>query len=118
MHEVELQTALIVGASRTIGLGLCRELVDRGWEVVGTVRGAGRTALHDLADTSGGRLSVEVLEMTDVDQLAQLRSRLADRQLDLVFVNGAMAPEDDVVPQVPTATFVEVMVTNALSPMG
>ena len=31
-------TALIVGASRGIGLGLARELRDRGWQVTGTVR--------------------------------------------------------------------------------
>jgi NAD(P)-dependent dehydrogenase (short-subunit alcohol dehydrogenase family) len=117
VDQTDQKTALIVGASRTIGLGLCRELVGRGWRVVGTVRGTARTALHEAADASEGALEVEVLDMTDDDQLTALRGRLAGRRLDLVFVNGAIANDDDVLPRVSVETFTEVMVTNALSPM-
>jgi NAD(P)-dependent dehydrogenase (short-subunit alcohol dehydrogenase family) len=42
------KTALIVGASRTLGLGLAAEYAHRGWGVIGTVRGDRRTGLHDL----------------------------------------------------------------------
>lgn len=117
MDHAPRRTALIVGASRTIGLGLSREFIAHGWQVIGTVRGPGRTALHDLADVSDGDLTVEVLDMTDEGQLVELKDRLAHRRLDLVFVNGAIANDDDVVDWVTTATFIEVMVTNALSPM-
>jgi len=117
VDQIEKKTALIVGASRTIGLGLCGEFARRGWHVIGTVRGSGRTALHEAADVSDGAFEVEVLDMTDQDQLAALRERLAGRRLDLVFVNGAIANDDDVLPQVSVETFTEVMVTNALSPM-
>ena len=55
--------------------------------------------------------------MTDQDQLAALRERLVGRRLNLVFVNGATANDDDVLPQVLVETFTEVMVTDALSPM-
>jgi NAD(P)-dependent dehydrogenase (short-subunit alcohol dehydrogenase family) len=117
MDQTDRKTALIVGASRTIGLGLCRELLNRGWQVIGTVRGSDRTALHEAADTSDGALEVKVLDMTDQDELAALRGGLAGRRLDLVFVNGAIANDDDVLPRVSVETFTEVMVTNALSPM-
>ena len=60
---------------------------------------------------------MEVLDLTDQDQLAALRKRLDGRRLDLVFVNGAIANDDDVLPQVSVETFTEVMVTNAPSPM-
>ncbi len=33
-----VSTALIVGASRGLGLGLAREYASRGWDVIGTVR--------------------------------------------------------------------------------
>lgn len=36
------KTALIVGASRTLGLGLATEYAHTGWEVIGTVRGSRR----------------------------------------------------------------------------
>ncbi|MEU7150985.1 SDR family NAD(P)-dependent oxidoreductase [Streptomyces sp. NPDC045456] len=111
------KTALVVGASRTLGLGLAAELLRRGWDVIGTVRGSRRTGLHELAETSEGRLTVESLEMTDPDQITALRDRLAGRPLDLLFVNAAITRGDLPIGEVPTDMFTEVMVTNALSPM-
>ncbi|MEU4202232.1 SDR family NAD(P)-dependent oxidoreductase [Streptomyces sp. NPDC045470] len=111
------KTALVVGASRTLGLGLAAEFLRRGWDVIGTVRGSRRTGLHELAETSEGRLTVESLEMTDPDQITALRDRLAGRPLDLLFVNAAITRGDLPIGEVPTDMFTEVMVTNALSPM-
>ncbi|WP_310723603.1 SDR family oxidoreductase [Streptomyces sp. N2A] len=111
------KTALIVGASRALGLGLATEYARRGWNVIGTVRGDRRTGLHDLAEASEGRVTVESLDMTEPEQIAALRERLADRTLDLLFVSAAIARDNIPVGEVPTETFVEVMVTNALSPM-
>ncbi|MFF2809765.1 SDR family oxidoreductase [Streptomyces sp. NPDC058000] len=110
-------TVLIVGASRALGLGLATEYAHRGWDVIGTVRGDRRTGLHDLADASGGRVTVESLDMTKPEEIAALRERLADRTLDLLFVNAGIARGDIPVGEVPTEMFVEVMVTNALGPM-
>lgn len=111
------RTALVVGASKTLGLALAAEYLRRGWDVVGTVRGDRRTGLHELADSSDGRLVVEQLDMTDQDQIAVLRDRLAGRRLDLLFVNAGITNGDVPVGEVTTEAFVEVMVTNALSPM-
>ncbi|MEV7379869.1 SDR family oxidoreductase [Streptomyces lydicus] len=110
-------TALIVGASRALGLGLATEYAHRGWDVVGTVRGDRRTALHDLAEASGGRVTVESLDMTKPEEIDALRERLAERTFDLLFVNAAVTRGNIPVGEVPTEMFVEVMVTNALSPM-
>lgn len=117
MTDAGQPTALVVGASRALGLALAAELLTRGWHVIATVRGTDRTGLHDLADQSGGRLEIEHVDMTVQDQLAALRQRLAGRSLDLLFVNGAITRGDVPAAQVPTETFTEVMVTNALSPM-
>ncbi|MFH8746523.1 SDR family NAD(P)-dependent oxidoreductase [Streptomyces rimosus] len=111
------KTALIVGASRTLGLGLAAEYLRRGWDVIGTVRGSGRTGLHDLADTAEGRLTVESLEMTAPEQISALRDRLAQRSLDLLFVNAAITRGDIPIGEVPADMFTEVMLTNALAPM-
>ena len=117
MMDHERRTALIVGASRALGLAVAAEFLKRDWDVIGTIRATKRTALHDLADTAEGRLTVETLDMTDPHQIAALHDRLAGRVLDLLFVNGAITRGDVSVNEVPTETFVEVMVTNALSPM-
>jgi NAD(P)-dependent dehydrogenase (short-subunit alcohol dehydrogenase family) len=111
------RTALIIGASRGLGLALAAEYVRRGWDVIATVRGTGRTALHDLADSSDGRLTVESLEMTAPEQVSALRERLSDRTLDLLLVNAGITRGDLPVEDVSTEDFTDVMVTNALSPM-
>ncbi|WP_405944374.1 SDR family NAD(P)-dependent oxidoreductase [Streptomyces sp. NBC_01020] len=111
------KTALIVGASRALGLALAAEYTRRGWDVIGTVRGESRTGLHELAEKSGGSVTVESLDMTRPEQITALRGRLAGRTLDLLFVNAGITRGNIPVGDVPEEMFVEVMVTNALSPM-
>jgi len=114
---METQTALIVGASRTLGLGIASSYLDHGWNVIGTVRGNRHTPLHDLAERAGGNLEIEVMDITAPDEVEAVRQRLEHRPLDTVFVNAAIADEDLPLADVPTDVFVDVMVTNALSPM-
>ncbi len=111
------KTALIIGASRGLGLALVAEYLKRGWNVVATVRGSARTALHDLADHAAGRLEIETLDVVETGQIAALRNRLQGRFFDLLFVNAGVANADRSIGDVSTEEFVRVMVTNALSPM-
>jgi NAD(P)-dependent dehydrogenase (short-subunit alcohol dehydrogenase family) len=112
------KTALIIGASRGLGYALAAEFVARGWQVTATVRGAGRTGLHDLADSSGGRIAVETVDITIPDEIAALHDRLGQTTFDLLFVNaGVTNGPEETVGDVSTDTFVRLMVTNALSPM-
>ena len=57
--SADRQTALVIGASRALGLAMVAELADRGWAVIGTVRGEGRTACTSWrrAPTGGSRSS-------------------------------------------------------------
>ena len=112
-------TALIVGASRGLGHAIAAEFADRGWNVIGTVRdAASRTLLHELADRSPGRVSVEQLDMNEPAHLTRLRERLAGTRLEVLFVNaGTTKHERTPIGEVPAADFAEVMLTNALGPM-
>lgn len=111
-------SALIIGASRGLGLGLAREYLARGWSVVATVRGDARTGLHALAEQVAGRLAIERLEITDPGRIGALRERLSARAFDLLFVNaGVSNGRAETVREVSTEDFVRVMVTNALSPL-
>ncbi len=111
-------SALVIGASRGLGLGLAREYLKRGWNVVATVRGTRPTGLHELAGTADGRLEIEQLDINDQGQTAALRERLSARRFDVVFVNaGVIDDRAQSIGEVSTDEFVRVMVTNALSPM-
>ncbi|MCX7521470.1 SDR family NAD(P)-dependent oxidoreductase [Microbacterium sp. STN6] len=118
----ETNTALIVGASRGLGLAIVEELAKRGWRVIGTVRDlAAATPLHEAAARSGGRITVEELDITKPEQLPPLHERLAGgvgSELAILFVNaGTTNNEETPIGSVPTSDFIDVMVTNALSPM-
>ncbi len=98
---------------------MAAEFLKHGWNVVGTVRaGAARTMLHELADQFSGRVEVEILDINDPAQIASLHDRLSGRVFDMLFVNaGTTNNQETPIGQVPTNDFVDIMITNALSPM-
>jgi NAD(P)-dependent dehydrogenase (short-subunit alcohol dehydrogenase family) len=110
---------LLIGASRGLGLALARQWQRDGRHVVATVRGTARTGLHDLADAHSEDVEIETVDVTEPEQIAALRERLAGRTFDLLFVNAGIAGPGEGVSAADTATdeFVRVMVTNALSPL-
>jgi NAD(P)-dependent dehydrogenase (short-subunit alcohol dehydrogenase family) len=114
----EHATVLLIGASRGLGLAIAGEYLERGARVVATVRGSGRTALHDLQATAGDRLEIEHVDIDVPDQVRALRDRLGSRTFDLLFVNAGVTNGPDETPaDVTTEEFTRLMVTNALSPM-
>lgn len=111
-------TALIVGASRGLGLALVDEYLKRGWHVIATVRGHRHTSLHDRTASANGRLEIASVDIDVVDEVVALRRQLEARRLDLLFVNAGIAIDPDApIGAVKTEDFVRVMITNALSPM-
>jgi NAD(P)-dependent dehydrogenase (short-subunit alcohol dehydrogenase family) len=112
------QAALIVGASRGLGLGLAKEYLNRGWRVVATVRGSGRSPLHDLMARADGRLEIATVDINVPDQIDALGQHLHERTFDLLFVNAGVSNDpNETAVDVSTEEFARVMVTNALSPM-
>jgi NAD(P)-dependent dehydrogenase (short-subunit alcohol dehydrogenase family) len=112
------QTALILGASRGLGLALVEEYLKRGWRVIATERGGEKSGLHDLLEKASGKLEIEQVDITRQDQIEALKARLLGKSFDLLFVNAGVSNKaEETVSQVSTEEFMRVMVTNALSPM-
>jgi len=113
------ETALIVGASRGIGLGLVGEFERRGWDVTATARTPAKgDALDELAAASGGRVHVETADTADVRSVEALRERLAGQTFDLILVNAGMGgPRDKNPRNVSDAEFTQLFVTNSLAPV-
>ncbi|MBV9734349.1 MAG: SDR family oxidoreductase [Acidisphaera sp.] len=110
-------SALIIGASRGLGLGLVHEHLRRGWRVLATVR-TPSDALDALRREFQDRLRVETLDMNDVGQVDSLAERLAAEKFDLLFVNaGISAARDLPISEVAQADIDRVLTTNAISPV-
>jgi len=112
-------TILLIAASRGLGLAMAEEFLQKGWNVLGTVRGgATRTRLHDLADEYQGRLEIETLDICEQAQVTALRQRLSGRVFQMLFVNaGITNNERETIGNVTTEEFIRVMITNSLCPM-
>lgn len=112
------KSALIVGASRGLGLTIVRELLDRGWKVTGTVRDPKKIQLHALVEQYQEHLEIEHVDITETNQIADLKNRLIGRSFDLLFVNAGITNDQyETIGEVSTEEFVRVMVTNSLSTM-
>lgn len=117
--NTEARTALIIGASRGLGLGLATELASRGWHVIGTARRpVGAQKLQALVSARSGQVEIEAIDVdleADIDALVQ---RLARRRLHLVFLNaGISGPQGRTVQQATREEVAEIMWTNALAPI-
>lgn len=108
------KTALIIGASRGLGLGLVQRLYEDGWKVIATVRDVQKAdALRALPG-----VRIETLEMNDTAQLDALRERLQDEVLDLLFINaGVMGPLPQDPETVRTEALGNLFMTNAVAPI-
>lgn len=109
-----MPSALIVGASRGLGLEFLRQYRAERWEVWGTVRApADADTLRDL-----GARPIE-LDVRDVDAGSRLAAALGDEVLDLAVVNaGVHGPRGVGILQPPSAPdFDLVLHTNVLGPM-
>jgi NAD(P)-dependent dehydrogenase (short-subunit alcohol dehydrogenase family) len=110
--------ALIIGASRGLGLALAAEYLKRGWRVVATQRSDAKSGLGALAETSHGRLEIEQVDIVKPEEVEALRARLSGRSFDLLFVNAGISNDRyETIGEVTTDEFVRIMVTNTLSPM-
>ena len=109
---------LVIGASRGLGFALAEEYLKRGWRVVATERDRTTSKLSSLLTASDGRLDIETLDIVHPDQVAALRTRLASKKFDLLFVNAGVTNDfHETIAEVSNDEFIRVMITNALSPM-
>lgn len=94
----EPKTALIVGASRGLGLGLVETFAARGWSVIATVRNpAGAHDFPALAGAGGASIQVRPADVADDGSIAALEAGLDGTVLDLLFLNaGVYGPRGEV----------------------
>ncbi|WP_337154739.1 SDR family oxidoreductase [Pseudomonas protegens] len=109
------KTALIIGASRGLGLGLVQRLLEDGWQVTATVRNPHKAeALQAL-----GKVQIEQLDMDDQQAVIALSQKLKDQVFDLLFVNaGVKGPDNQLPGQATLAEVGQLFFTNAVAPIN
>jgi len=109
------KTALIVGASRGLGLGLATELLERGWRVTATVRSAPKTsALLDYH----GRVTLDTVDINNPAMVDAFVTRVKDEVFDVVFINaGIGGPMGKTAADVTVDEMTHLFMTNAISPV-
>jgi NAD(P)-dependent dehydrogenase (short-subunit alcohol dehydrogenase family) len=111
--------ALIVGASRGLGLELVFQLLQGNWQVDATVRDTkGQSSLAGLPNASQSNLAVHFVDIANVDEVRTLAKTLAGVQFDLVFVNaGIFGPSDQSALAIGASDIGNLMQVNAIGPM-
>jgi NAD(P)-dependent dehydrogenase (short-subunit alcohol dehydrogenase family) len=109
-----IQSILIVGASRGLGLGLVAEHLKRGFDVIATVRKAeDEPALKALPGAE--RLTIHHADVTSDADIARLAADLP-KPLDIVFINaGVSGPKS--VTEATADELNAVMQTNVFGPI-
>ncbi|MBC7684526.1 MAG: SDR family oxidoreductase [Bdellovibrionales bacterium] len=106
-----MPTALIIGASRGIGLELVRQYKADGWRVIATARSE-----HDCKKLAAMEAHAYQLDVTSVDSIAALGWNLDGETLDAAWLNaGVFGPRHDAYPT--QDEFDLVMHTNVLAAM-
>jgi NAD(P)-dependent dehydrogenase (short-subunit alcohol dehydrogenase family) len=114
---VAKKTVAIIGASRGLGLALAEEYCARDWHVIATSRGKS-SGLDTLRERYPAALETEKVDIVDLASVRALRERLAGRKLDTLFINAGICKANDLTPiAVSDQDFLDMMLTNALSPM-
>lgn len=116
-----MKTALIIGASRGIGLGLAETFLRRGWSVGATLRVASRSSgVEALRGQFGDRLWTATLDTRSRDDIDALRRQLSERGIrpDVLVVNAGVGGDVSAMnAPLEEAQFIEVMLTNAFAPL-
>jgi NAD(P)-dependent dehydrogenase (short-subunit alcohol dehydrogenase family) len=115
----EHRLALVVGATRGIGLGVTKEFLRHGWDVIATARNPAKAAaLHELEAAHPGRVSIAQLDMNDPASLDGLAGKIGGRTLDAVLVNAGVSGPDHRSANEATAEEIgALMFTNAIAPI-
>ena len=113
-----MKHALIIGASRGIGLGLAGEHLARGWQVTTTVRSP-TPEVNALRDSVGEAMEIIApVDINDGEQVTGLANYLQSQWFNLLFINaGILIGRNETVNDIADDDINNIFMTNAISPV-
>jgi NAD(P)-dependent dehydrogenase (short-subunit alcohol dehydrogenase family) len=115
-----MQTALITGANRGIGLEFCRQYAADGWRVLACSRYPEKSdVLNKLAAQYPELIKIHALDVADHVQIERLAQVLGDESIDLLINNAGIYPDPDKSGFGHTnyAEWVQAFRTNTMAPL-
>lgn len=105
-----MQTAVITGANRGIGLALAEQLHSKGWDIIAICRSESEE-IENIAS-----MVISGIDVTEPEQLQQVKAIIGDQQIDLL-INNAGLLKDEVLGEINYDTMREQFEINALAPL-
>lgn len=88
-----MNTVLITGANRGIGLEFATQYATEGWQVIACCRQPQQAAkLNQLADHHREHFVIQQLDVGDSSQIDQLAENLSDHTIDILINNAGIYP--------------------------
>ncbi len=85
-----MQTVLITGANRGLGLEFSRQYAQAGWQVIAACRNPNQAeALSELA-RQYPLIKIEALDVADLSQIDALAAKLSDHKIDVLLNNAGV----------------------------
>lgn len=111
-----MESILITGASRGIGLELARQYLASGNKVIATYRGSLPKDLEALAVNAN--LTTFKLEVTDDNAISRLAETLSEDTIDIVINNaGIVGPKDQSLTQISMDGWLDAFAVNTIAPL-
>lgn len=112
-----METVLVTGSSRGIGLELTRQFLDLDYEVIATYRGKPSSSLSQLAGEHQYLRLID-LEVTHQDSILGLAKHLKGIKLDIIVNNAGISdPSDGDLDSLTAVDWANTLAVNTIAPL-
>ncbi|MFU8797310.1 MAG: SDR family oxidoreductase [Gammaproteobacteria bacterium] len=115
-----MNTILITGANRGIGLELSRQYYQDGWHVIACIRNVEKKSELDKLTNhpSQGRLSIYALDVTHPKEIHTLAKQLENQPIDILFNNaGIWGASNQALETTEPAAWLNTFKVNVIAPL-
>ncbi len=114
-----MPTLLITGANRGLGLELCKQYLNEGWDVHACCRNTKKAKdLNKLKDKNNKKLTIHNLDVTQDNQIDALKKTLMGKPVDMLINNaGVHALEASQFGKTDDKAWEEAVAVNLIAPM-